>query len=243
LLKPFIDGESCLTPSPSIHYSLGPIKINQSTNAGNLKILENIFLQQYRLSKKDDFQHRLTLIYGDQKTVARLRSIKSRRAEDMDPYESLQWILPVPALFHLKMNWVALIHKTHFQQKHSQNPASLAYSQYLLNRKKVHHEKADFFALEEFLIHNFQGRIVAAIQAELETKEKLPFEQRLSNSTPESLNHAINQVASRLFDPPLDEVTDREYHIHLNFLRMVLSYQTLKFAIKHANLLCFVALF
>lgn len=235
-MTPVLDTESCLDPSPTVHHSLGPIKFDESTNAGNIKILENIFCQQYQLSSEDDFRNRLSLIYGDQKTIARLRSIKARRVEETDPFESLRWVLPIPALFHLKMNLVSLIHKTHFQEKDIQSPSSLAYTRNLLNRKKINGNKADFFALEEFLIHNFQGRIVAAIHAELKTQIEFSFEQLLLSSTPESLNTIISRVAHKLFKPPLSGVTDNTHYNHLHFLRMTLAYQTLKYAIKHGDL-------
>lgn len=235
-LVPDLDTESCLTPSPTVYHSLGPIRFDESTNAGNLRIVQNIFLEQYQLSKQDDFLHQLRLVYGDQKTVARLRSIKIRRVEETNPFESLRWLLPIPALFHLKMNWVALIHKTHYQETHSKNPSSLAYFRNLLDRKKINERKPDFFPLEEFLIHNFQGRVVAAIEAELKNESRLSFEQLLLNSTPESLNLIIAHVADRLFRPSLSGIADNEYYNHLHFMRLTLAYQTLKYAIKHADL-------
>ena len=175
-------------------------------------------------------------MYGDQKTVARLRSIKARRAIDTDPYESLQWLLPVPALFHLKMNWVGLIHRTHFLEKYSKSPFSLAYTRDLLNRKRVNQYKSDFFALEEFVVHNFQGRIIAAIQSELKLETEMSFRQLLQALTPEALDRAINCVADRLFATPLSEITDNELYNHIHFLQMSLTYLTLKYAIKHGDL-------
>jgi hypothetical protein len=94
-----------LDPSPTVYHSLGPIKANQSTNAGNISIVENIFRGQYSLSSDHRFEDWLCLVYGDQKTIARLRLIKARRAEETNPYQrfnhprlSFSLLLPSPSL-------------------------------------------------------------------------------------------------------------------------------------------------
>src|SRR4051812_39225114 len=94
-----------LKPTRSNHLSLGPIPYNESSNAGNLMVLENIFIQQYRLDNAT-FKDRLFLIYGDQKTTQRIRAIKRRRRRATQPYDRLQWALEVPAMFHLRMNYI-----------------------------------------------------------------------------------------------------------------------------------------
>jgi hypothetical protein len=42
---PTLDIDSSLDPSPTSHHSLGLIEANENIKAGNLQILENIFLQ------------------------------------------------------------------------------------------------------------------------------------------------------------------------------------------------------
>src|SRR5436190_11919281 len=102
-----------LPPRKTVHRPLGPIPHDESSNAGNLAVLENIFRGQYRLPDYT-FEKRLFLVYGDQKTTQRLRTIKRRRRESEQPFDSLQWVLPVPALFHLKMNLLYMISRVHF---------------------------------------------------------------------------------------------------------------------------------
>ena len=63
-----------------MHCSLGPIPHDESSNAGNILILENIFQRQYRLPDSA-FEQRLFLIYGDQKTTQQIRSLKQRREQ------------------------------------------------------------------------------------------------------------------------------------------------------------------
>ena len=72
------------------HLSLGPIPYDESTNAGNIDVLRNIFQEQYQLPD-EAFNDQLFLIYGDQKTTQRIRMIKSRRSRAARPVDSLRW--------------------------------------------------------------------------------------------------------------------------------------------------------
>jgi len=147
----------------SVHNSLGPIPFDESSNAGNINVLRNIFQQQYRLGD-DAYVERLFLIYGDQKTVQRLRTIKKRREDAISRYDSFKWLLPIPALFHLKMNYLKMIITAHYGAEDGvTDQSSLRHSKEFWNRRKVRPGKNDFFALEEFVIHNYQARFVAAL--------------------------------------------------------------------------------
>lgn len=226
-----------LHPSTTIHQPLGKIKHDESTNSGNIAILENIFLQQYGLPPNDAFSNRLSLVYGDQKTVARLRSVKARRNEENDPFNSLKWVLPVPALFHLKMNLIALIHKTFFQEENHRGEAwSLAYSRDSLSRKKIGPKSSNFFDQEEFIIHNFQARVLAIMNAQYGKGARSDSISFLEEITPEELNAAIEHIASKLFDVSLDEKAGNEYWNHVQFLRITSSYLLLKYSIKHGDI-------
>ena len=98
-----------------IHCSLESISHDKSSNADNLAVLKNIFWDQYHLSDHV-FDKQLCLIYDDQKTIWRLRILKRHCQESEKSFDCLQWMLPVPALFHLKMNLLYTISKTHFEK-------------------------------------------------------------------------------------------------------------------------------
>jgi hypothetical protein len=101
-----------LPPEKTYSVNLGPINAGEGTIAGNYNVFENIFLQQLSLNRESDFSKRLFLVFGDQLTVARIRSIKSERREDRSAYERFNWLMPVPGLFHLKMNLLYSLGKT-----------------------------------------------------------------------------------------------------------------------------------
>jgi hypothetical protein len=148
-----------LPPRKTVHWPLGPIPHDESSNVGNLAVLENIFQGQYRLPE-EAFENTLFLIYGDQKTVQRIRTIKRRRRGSTKAYDTLKWALPVPALFHLKMNLLYMLSRCHFGGP-DQDQSTLYDAMNYWGRKRITKAKAEFFALEELVIHSFQARIVA----------------------------------------------------------------------------------
>ncbi|KAH0538025.1 hypothetical protein FGG08_005337 [Glutinoglossum americanum] len=104
--------------------------------ATSINVLRNIFQQQYRL-EDDAFAERLFLIYGDQKTVQRLRTIKKRREDAISRYDSFKWLLPIPALFHLKMNYLKMIITAHYRTEDGViDQSSLRHSKEFWNRRK-----------------------------------------------------------------------------------------------------------
>ena len=60
-----------LEPRKTSYQPLGLIPHDESTNSGNLAVLENIFRDQYKLSDQA-FEDSLYLIYGDQKTIQQI---------------------------------------------------------------------------------------------------------------------------------------------------------------------------
>jgi hypothetical protein len=54
---------------------------NEGTIEGTYKVIENIFLEQLGDNSDTDFETRLQLVYGDQKTVSLINTVKKQRAE------------------------------------------------------------------------------------------------------------------------------------------------------------------
>jgi hypothetical protein len=228
-----------LAPVKTVHYSLGPIPHDESSNAGNIQILENIFQRQYHLPDSA-FEQRLFLIYGDQKTVQRIRSIKQRREEAQRPYDRLQWALPVPALFHLRMNYLYMISRLHFGGSGG-DQSTLYDAMNFWTRKKISKSKADFYQLEQLIIHSFQARICAILWHRLGQSGQGGGHE-FKDVTRLLANHDI-EAFSRLLDGIVDSygkharsTDDQELRNHILFLQHTQTYLLLKYSIKHADL-------
>ena len=146
-----------LAPTKTVHCSLGPIPHDESSNAGNIMVLENIFRQQYHLPHSE-FEQRLFLVFGDQKTTQRIRTIKRRRERAQQSYDRLQWVLPVPALFHLRMNYLYMMSRIHFGGAGG-DKSTLYDAMNFWIRKGISRSKSEFYALEQLVIHSFQARV------------------------------------------------------------------------------------
>jgi len=228
-----------LAPAKTVHHSLGPILHDESTNAGNIQILSNIFQHQYGLPDSL-FERILLLIYGDQKTVQRIRSIKQRREEAERPYDRLQWALPVPALFHLRMNYLYMISRLHFGGP-DRDQSTLHDAMNFWTRKKISKSKADFYALEQLIIHSFQARVCALLMNMLSQSgqgEGLNFED-IGQILATYDGEAFSQLLDRLVDSygkHARSTNDEELRNHVLFLQHTQTYLLLKYSIKHADL-------
>lgn len=152
-----------LPPERTSTTTLGPIPAEEGTIAGNYDILHDIFIHQLGFNPDVDFSTALFLAFGDRLTVARIRSIQFERREAIPAYDRFNWVLPVSAFFHLRMNFLYMINKSHYGDE---NGAPNQYSTLLshinaLHRKNIPPGSAPFHHLEELTIHSFKARIVA----------------------------------------------------------------------------------
>lgn len=226
-----------LAPVKTRHCSLGPIPHDESSNAGNFMVLENIFRQQYRLSDAA-FEHRLFLIYGDQKTTQRIRTIKRRRFRARQPYDSLRWALPVPALFHLRMNYLYMVSMIHFGGQGG-DQSTLYDAMNFWTRKGISKSKSDFYALEQLVIHSFQARVCALVWHRLTrsglVREVEDITRMLATLDPKGFSHLLDSII-KSYGNEARSTSDMELRNHVLFLQHVQTYLLLKFAVKHADI-------
>jgi hypothetical protein len=136
--------------------TLGPITAEEGSIQGNYRVLEDIFLRQLSLDREKDFSDRLFSIYGDQLTVARLRSIQTERKEAELPSDH-NWLVQVPSFFHVRMNLLYLINQSHYGDPDTcvNVYSALGTHAQVLNRAKIPKTNAPFEHLEDIAIHSF----------------------------------------------------------------------------------------
>ncbi|KAI9769893.1 MAG: hypothetical protein M1839_003559 [Geoglossum umbratile] len=140
------------------------------------------------------------------------------------------------------MNYLKMIITAHYGTEDGvANQSSLRHSKEFWNRQKVRPGKADFFALEEFVIYNYQARFVAALWRHFrcnklgEDSQEI-IENQIHQQDPKSLYRLINFLRLRLIDTPSHQCTDRELRNHILFLQHAETYLLLKHAIKHVDI-------
>ena len=226
-----------LPPSKTSHCSLGPIPHDESTNAGNIMILENIFRQQYRLPDSA-FEQGLFLVYGDQKTTQRIRMIKRRRERARQPYDTLKWALPVPALFHLRMNYLYMILRIHFGGQGG-DQSTLYDAMNFWTRKGISKANSDFYALEQLAIHSFQARVCALLWHRLAqsglVRDFQDITEILATQDAKSFSQLLGSVVNS-YGIEARSTSDIELRNHILFLQHMQTYLLLKYAIKRADI-------
>jgi len=150
---------------------MGPILAPESSIESNYRVLDTIFKDQLGLDPSADFAERLFLVYGDQKTARLLRSCKRERAESSSAFDSCRWLLPLPGLWHLRLNFLYLIMKTHFGGEGCAEQYSALYTHMNhLGRRNIPADKAPFHHMEELILHSFDARINALLLHRLHGK-------------------------------------------------------------------------
>ena len=121
--------------------------------------------------------------------------------------------------------------------------STLYYAMNLWGRKKISAKKAEFFALEELIIHSFQARIVGLLWRKLSKTGLGSHAEDVSNMlrilTPKMFVDIIDEIRKEYaieINPDLDGIGDGEARNHILFLRHTQTYMLLKYGIKHSNI-------
>jgi hypothetical protein len=111
-------------------------------------------------------------------------------------------MLPIPVLFHLKMNLLKLILQTHFGGQ-STDQSSLYYAINFWARKRIARKRAEFHTLEELIIHSFRARIVGLLiakyrsQASVNTQSLAELELLLRQLGSDELNVLVVNIRAQ----------------------------------------------
>lgn len=108
---PIIPAIDSIPPQPTEHATVDSILEDESTVPGNLGVSSNIFRQQSWLADNfSRFANDLIPIVGDQKTCQTMRRCsQNRNLVTETSYDSIRWLLPIPGLWHVWLNYLRMI--------------------------------------------------------------------------------------------------------------------------------------
>jgi len=236
---------------PLESYILGAIPFNEGTLTGNYKVHESIFLDQLGRNRETDFIDTLYLTYGDQKTTSLNRSIKNEQRTAQLPFDRRDWCLPIPALFHLRMNFLWMVQRTHSGGVNANEPPSLYHNMNFWDRKDVPLSNAPFHQLEELILHSWDSRVLGILYTWLAEdgvaiQRHEAVEEHLSRLSPVGFCDLVNSIrlcafTSKSWSPSIignviENHVDKEFLAHVRFLQEVEVYKTLKYAIKWGDI-------
>ena len=226
-------------------HPLAPIHISESTNENNMTILEDIYINQMGKAKDDPwFQKGLFLCAGDLKTVERMLSVKTLGRETASrPYDRYAWLLPIPGLWHLKLNFLFMLSHVH---KHSGAPVDDTSLQYAIDKwdRSGLMAKENFKDLEELIIHSYDARILGLLMQQIrklgldfDWKDKTKVKEWISSQSSTTWKQTIVNIHQRLHPRPQDfKIHDEKWNNERRFCNHVEAYLLLDHAIRIADI-------
>jgi hypothetical protein len=229
--------------------TLGPIFFNEGTIDGTYGVLENIYKHQFKL-EDDEFNDRLFLAFGDQKTSSLIRTVQGEQVDSSDSYERKDWIIGVAAFFHLRMNYLWLIQRTHYGNREQQEPSTLYHHMNFWGRKDIPADRAAFHVLEELVLHSFDARVLGIFYTRLEalgidSSDSKVVDAAIKEMKAEGFIEIVEDIRKSAFSelswsPPKEKqennTVDEEYLSHVRYLQQVTVYKTLKYGIKNGDI-------
>lgn len=238
-LYPQFPAEERLQHRRTPHVGLGPLMENEGTIQGTYRVIEKVFQEQLGLQEASDFEQRLMLVYGDQKTVGLVNSVQVERRYSRDSYGRFQWILPIPGLFHWRTNFIGLMFDTYSGNSHFTERTTLSHNANFLGCKQGF--KSTFHHQEEVITKAFDARVLAMfyfrIRDNCDIKSQAAIDRYISSLTPETFNLHVEDIRQSIFTrraqhPAKGTAVDHEHLAHARFINHVETYKTLKHAIK-----------
>lgn len=124
--------QTLIRPLPSMN-------IDESSIVGNAEVLDTIFKEADPTYKSPAFMETLKIVWGDQLSTARVRSIVKTRAGQESPHSAFLNCVCAPGLFHYQISAAGSVLETHWgdPEQGNANPASLSSHNILLDRKPI----------------------------------------------------------------------------------------------------------
>ncbi|KII93855.1 hypothetical protein PLICRDRAFT_102389 [Plicaturopsis crispa FD-325 SS-3] len=228
----------------TLQYMLGTLNIPEASYDDNDRLLME-WLKQLKKNAPDEKRklaiEQLIVWVGDQLTIDRLRGLFKSRAEDMNSYDRLDWLVPAFGWLHLEMAVETSLHK---QYLGTASGRGLSHDFAVLERKGL----ASVLTKGPFH-HNIQEALYHIAEAHLRidicTTASIPDITALRKKSPrELLDLAIKVVSDHASTEAMDKIDhgtpaekrDEVKRQTIMFNRDVLQYIVLDQAIKHGDI-------
>jgi hypothetical protein len=197
-------------------WQFGAINKNEGTIAGTYGVHNSIFLNQLGLeapekplpdNPDDDFRSRLWLVHGNQLTAHYIRTVKSEQMYAVRPYDRRNWLLGVPAWFHIQMNLLNTIVRTHFAcAGHEEIYYSIKTDIGAWGRGAINLSKPKFHLLEPIVVQGYIARVLALFYTVMWRKGYLTDVSDIFLKRPENFNAIIEALSPIAYLQLVDDV-------------------------------------
>lgn len=246
-----------LPTSKTSFWQFGAIYEDEGTTEGHYGVHDSIFLRQLGLkasdsdNQSDDFSNRLWLVHGDQLTARRIRSVKAEQAKACRSYDRRDWMLGVPSWFHIQMNLLHTIVRTHWSPDKAHCTAAnhcLKADITTWNRSCTSKASIKYHQVEPVLRDGFVSRVCALFYNAMRRRgcmEDTVFEgsdaadkvaEKIGSLTQEQFHELVEDVRIAAFTlTAWRDGSDIEYRTMCRMLQETELFLTVRHAVKYAD--------
>jgi hypothetical protein len=203
-----------LDPSVTKFWQFEGITADEGTIEGTYRVHDDIYLRQLQLTaaarpeQPDDFTHRLYLVHGDQLTTQRIRAVQQEQVRATRAYDRRQWLCGIPSWFHIEMNLLHTIIRTHWAPAlpNQSTVHCVSSDATRWNRSQQSRDNVKYHLMEPIITQGFTSRIVALFYAALERSSLLTTVSRDKSGRFEELDLVIQGLTATQFCDIVEEV-------------------------------------
>lgn len=204
-------------------------------------------------SQVDDFSDRLFLAHGDRLTAHHIRTVKAEQSRATRPFDRRDWLLGIPAWFHIQMNLLSTIIRTHWAPTTAGEAAHHCLQADITTwgRSSYSRDNAKYHQMEPIVAQSFTSRVLALFYAtmrrkgyHLESPDTGAFEQDhistvICQLTANQFMELVEDVRLAAFTLDAwrgDKHTDVEFRTMCRMLQEIELFLTVRHAVKHADI-------
>jgi len=204
-----------IPPKKTKFWQFGGIFEDEGTISGTYRVHDSIFIAQLGLKaprtpsdRRNDFSRRLWLVHGDQLTAQRIRSVKLEQRSAERSYDRRDWMLGLPAWFHIQMNLLYTIVRTHWtgsnglhQSRHCLKADSTAWG-----RTQYGPENIKYHLVAPIVVQAFASRVTAMFYSHLRQRGMI---EDTSATVPElvgDMDDIVARLSPSMFSEIIEEI-------------------------------------
>ncbi|CAN6663813.1 hypothetical protein TRVA0_035S00936 [Trichomonascus vanleenenianus] len=235
--RPSLPNISRLETTTMNYTPLTSLTGNKSTVDGALEIVRQIYREQLKDMPTEEYLGRM-LVMGDPETTQGLRVGKFYQdsCSSCSPFCDLQWSIPMPGLFHLKMHALKFICDQHYG---GQTDASKVqhHAEYITKYFVDPEETKKFYETESLCQRSYNARVAAMVFPAFSPDKSSNLEEYFASLSKEAVERSIAKLMSCISFERIGRPHYRpELGSHYAFLEHMEAYLILRYGVKFGDI-------
>ncbi|SMR62468.1 unnamed protein product [Zymoseptoria tritici ST99CH_1E4] len=195
-----------------------PVSMNDEASLkGTYAVHEDVWLRFLKFCREDfkaEKSGRLWLIHGDQMTIERARSVMKEMVESELSFDKKDWMLPIPAWFHIKMNnlWTVAM-RTHYDLNKDGDVLDhgLKADNKYFGIKKITNKNPKFFNTQSLVVRGFKACVLGMFVQELKDRQDCTFVRRGDESDLDAIRRSVSDMGKTKYLEVLESIYQKAF--------------------------------